>query len=436
MSDKRIYHPILAKHLREAGLCVDEAPSAEQWRQFLDGIDEKLGADDGGMLILDRNFDNMIRHAVDGFFIHDTRGNIIDANQAACQMLGYTHDELLSMGVADFEMDLEPGAIWDDMTVDEVYTVEGTHRRKDGETYPVETRVGAFMVDGRKVILALCRDITDRKQAEQKLRRLNNELEEARDEAIRANHSKSAFLANMSHELRTPLNAVIGYSEFLIEEMTDRDDQIYASDVERILTAGRHLLSLINDILDLSKIEAGKVELDITDISLSEMLADIESTAEPLARKNNNQLTIEFVGDVAEMRSDVTKIRQILFNLLSNACKFTSQGHVTLRVQPRSDTSLMEFSVTDTGTGMTEEQLDRIFNAFQQAEKSTTRKFGGTGLGLAITKHYCAMLKGSIHAESTIDEGTTFTVQLPVDLEQTLKTAGSDQKEAAAVTYT
>ncbi len=423
MADESSFHRLLATQLETLGLGPDQPPSEEQWRDFLTEIDDAYERRTEGAVILDKNFDNLIAHAVDAFILHDTKGNVVEANKAACEMLGYTREELLAMRVADFEMELDPGAIWDDMTVDEVFTVDGTHRRKNGTTYPVETRVGAFMVDGQKIVLALCRDITERKEAEEKLKRLNERLQSARDEAIRANHAKSTFLANMSHELRTPLNAVIGYSEFMIEEMQDEGEELYVPDLERILTAGRHLLSLINDILDLSKIEAGKVELDVASFELSELLDDIDATVRPLAQKNNNELTLELGdelcgtqdGHAAEMRSDITKIRQILFNLISNACKFTNDGEVTVRATAQAGGEAVRFTVSDSGVGMTEDELERVFKAFQQADASTTRKFGGTGLGLAITRHYCRMLGGSIDVESTPGEGTTFTVVLPLD---------------------
>ncbi|MFW6053241.1 MAG: response regulator [Persicimonas sp.] len=423
MADEPSFHRLLATQLETLELSPDQPPSEEQWRDFLTEIDDAYERRTEGAVILDKNFDNLIAHAVDAFILHDTKGNVVEANKAACEMLGYTREEMLAMRVADFEMELDPGAIWDDMTVDEVFTVDGTHRRKDGTTYPVETRVGAFIVDGQKIVLALCRDITERKAAEEKLKRLNERLQSARDEAIRANHAKSTFLANMSHELRTPLNAVIGYSEFMIEEMQDEGEELYVPDLERILTAGRHLLTLINDILDLSKIEAGKVELDVSSFELSELLDDIDATVRPLAQKNNNELTLELGdelsgtqdGHAAEMRSDITKIRQILFNLISNACKFTNDGEVTVRATAQSGGEAVRFSVSDSGVGMTEDELERVFKAFQQADASTTRKFGGTGLGLAITRHYCRMLGGSIDVESTPGEGTTFTVILPLD---------------------
>lgn len=417
MSDFEI-HPVVLADLDALGLKLDEAPSAETWRAFLERVDGRFRQKMSGAVILDQNFDNMITHAVDPFFLHDTRGNILEVNRAACEMLGYTREELLESQVSLFEMELKPGAIWDHMTVDQVFTVTGTHRRKDGSTYPVETRVGAFMVDGQKIVLAMCRDITSRKKAEEELLRLNTQLETARDEAILASRTKSTFLANMSHELRTPLNAVIGYSEFLLEEMEDEGDERYTKELRNIRTAGNHLLSLINDILDLSKIEAGQIDLEVGEFDVAEMIAGIQSTVQPLADKNHNRLVVEVAKDVGVMRSDVTKIRQILFNLLSNACKFTKEGTVQIGVSvAEDDDSWVRITIADNGLGMSADELERVFQAFQQADVSTTRRFGGTGLGLTICEQFCHLLGGSIAVESEPGQGTVFTVLVPRYLE-------------------
>jgi PAS domain S-box-containing protein len=356
--------------------------------------------------------------APDALIMHDAQGRIVDVNDAMCRMSGYTREELLELNVADIEMNIDPGAFWDDMTTDEVFTVEGRHLRKDGTSFPVETKVAALMSGDEKVICALCRDISSRKEHEEELRRLNEELAEARDEAVEASQAKSAFLASMSHELRTPLNAVIGYSEMLREDFEDASLDEYVADIERIRTAGRQLLALINDVLDLSKIEAGRMDIDLAEFVAEELLDEIESTVRPLARQNGNSLNVECeVDSRGRLCSDRSKIRQILLNLLSNACKFTSEGEITLRVVPenRDDVHGLVWSVTDTGIGMTEEQLDRIFDEYAQAESSTHGRFGGTGLGLAISRQFCWLLGGDIEVESTSGEGTTFSVWLPAD---------------------
>ena len=237
----------------------------------------------------------------------------------------------------------------------------------------------------------------------------------ARREAEDANHAKSAFLANMSHELRTPLNAIIGYSEILAEDATESGDTSALKDLEKIQTAGRHLLDLINDVLDLSKIEAEKMTIDLETIDLDQFLRDIRHTVLPLSEKQSNRFEIALEGPLGHMLGDSTKIRQILFNLLSNAFKFTTAGEISLRVSrfagPHGD--WVRFEVRDTGIGMDAAQLERIFEAFTQADTSTTRKYGGTGLGLAITKRFSMMLGGGIRVVSEPGIGSTFTVELP-----------------------
>ncbi|MBI4776947.1 MAG: response regulator [Deltaproteobacteria bacterium] len=247
------------------------------------------------------------------------------------------------------------------------------------------------------------------------------ELAEARAEAEAANHAKSAFLANMSHELRTPLNAVIGYSEMLIEEAEENGREEFASDLRRILDAGKHLLTLINEVLDLSKIEAGKMELYLETFDVSDTLRDVVNTIQPLVDRNANTLVVRCPENVGSMHSDRTRLRQALFNLLGNACKFTHEGTISLNVARESlyGADWLVFSVGDTGIGMTSEQMDRLFQAFTQADASTSGKYGGTGLGLAISKRFCEMMGGDVTVESDHGRGTTFTIRLPASLDET-----------------
>src|SRR5271167_75882 len=221
---------------------------------------------------------------------------------------------------------------------------------------------------------------------------------------------KSAFLASMSHELRTPLNAIIGYSEMLHETAQDEGQDEFLPDLAKIRDAGRHLLGLINDILDLSKIEAGKMDLYLEEVDLAGLVEEVRSIVEPLVTANANRLEILCPGTLGTLYTDRTKLKQSLLNLLSNAGKFTHDGLVNLEVRPAP--AEISFIVSDTGIGMTEEQQGRLFQAFSQADASTTRQYGGTGLGLAISKHFCEMLGGSIAVESVPGQGSTFTITL------------------------
>ncbi|MEB3282016.1 MAG: ATP-binding protein [Lyngbya sp.] len=269
----------------------------------------------------------------------------------------------------------------------------------------------------------------------QRVAEYTEELEKAKFLAESANRSKSVFLANMSHELRTPLNAIIGYSEMLHDEAEDLGYDDFIPDLEKIQTAGKHLRDMISDILDISKIEAGHVTLYLEDFVVEEqLLKDVVTTAKPLAEKNGNTIKIEVKNEIGRMYADLPKVRQILLNLLSNACKFTHDGEITIcvkRVKTKPSTrrtssssksrfggSQMQqyliFQVKDTGIGMSEEQQKVIFQAFTQADASTTKRFGGTGLGLAISQRLCEILGGGITVESEEGKGSTFTVWLPV----------------------
>ncbi len=248
------------------------------------------------------------------------------------------------------------------------------------------------------------------------IRSAREAAEHARAAAEEASRTKSAFLANMSHELRTPLNAIIGYSEMLLEDAVDRGDEASEADLRKIETSGKHLLGLINDILDLSKIEAGRVETYLEPVEVKQLVADLKPLIEPLLAKNGNTLVVDCAADLGVMTTDVTKLRQSLLNLLSNAAKFTKAGEVSLAARRETGpdgSHWFVFAVRDSGIGMSPDQIARLFQAFTQADSSTTRNFGGTGLGLTITRHFCTMLGGSIDVESTPGVGSTFTIRLP-----------------------
>jgi len=280
--------------------------------------------------------------------------------------------------------------------------------------HKLEERVNERTAELNEINLQLKEEIEIRKKTELAFKK-------AKEVAEQANLAKSQFLANMSHELRTPLNAIIGYSEILFEEAKDQEQNDYTNDLLKIIQAARHLLAMINDVLDLSKIEAGKMQIHTETFDLTEVISEITSTISPLTTKNKNVLQVIWQGREGLVHSDITKIRQILINLLGNASKFTDQGIIQLRVGIEDDNkgiSWVRFQIKDSGIGISPEQQAKLFQPFIQADASTTRKYGGTGLGLTITQHFTEMLGGYLTLESKMGEGSTFTVLIPAQFSE------------------
>ncbi len=295
-----------------------------------------------------------------------------------------------------------------------------TYRWFLGQALPVRNRQGQIVR-----WFGTCTDIDDQKRTEA-------ELAAAKETAEEASQAKSQFLASMSHELRTPLNAIIGYSEMLQEEVEELQATGLSQDLLKIHSAGKHLLSLISDILDLSKIEAGKMDVYVEDFDLSDVVADVLNTIEPLVDQNGNVLERMVAEGLGQMTSDVTKVRQSLFNLLSNSCKFTHNGRITLDVSAmtKNQSEWVRLEVRDTGIGISPEKLRHIFEPFTQVASNEVNSAAGTGLGLTLTKNFCELLGGTLTVESEVDEGSTFTITLPRLLKGT---TGTGNRSGAAM---
>jgi PAS domain S-box-containing protein len=369
---------------------------------------------------------SLIESNIDALMTTDPRGIITDVNKQMEALTGCTRDELIGAPFKNYFTNPERAEAGINLVLNEkkLTDYELTVRSRDGAETVVSYNATTFYDRDRKLqgVFAAARDVTERKRAEQSLQESNIELEraiaaeaKARETAESANRTKSLFLANMSHELRTPLNAILGYSEMLQEEAEDQNLPDFLPDLQEIHGAGKHLLSLINDILDLSKIEAGKMELYLETFSVPNLIDEVVKTISPLVEANANTLRVFCPADLGTMRADITKMRQSLFNLLSNAAKFTKEGDISLEVsrEMMEGHEWIQFRITDTGIGMTEDQLIKLFQTFTQADTSTTRKFGGSGLGLALTRRFCQMMGGDVTVKSVPGESSTFTIEIP-----------------------
>jgi PAS domain S-box-containing protein len=376
------------------------------------------GRDDDDAL---RNPDARFRLAVEtlgeGVVITDAEDVIVYVNSRMAEISGYQREEMVGQRVAHLLVPDEDQAHYSQRNamrlqgVPEKYEV--SFRRKDGQRFWAEVN-GSPLRDASGAIVGMVGAVMDISER----RRIEEQLVAAVDASEDASRAKSAFLANMSHELRTPLNAIIGYSEMLQEDLRERGAADLVPDMVKIHGAGKHLLRLINDILDVSKIEAGKMDLVPEVFDVTTLVRDVASTIGPLVKARGNVLDVRCARALGAMKADLTRVRQVLLNLLSNAVKFTESGKIALEVDrmAMNDESWVRFRVRDTGIGMTPEQLARLFKAFTQADVSTTRKYGGTGLGLVISRQLCQMMGGEVTVDSAPGTGSTFTVLLPTGM--------------------
>ncbi len=374
----------------------------------------------------------------------DPKGVIRTFNAAARQMLGYAEEEIIGKATPvtfhdPGELARRAARLGDELGRPvragfEVFAAlaarggedlqEWTYVRKDGTRFPVLLSLTAMRGEQEEITgyLGVADDITERKAAER-------ELVAAKAAAETASRTKSQFLANMSHELRTPLTAIIGYSEMLEEEASEAALPRFVQDLKKVHSAGRHLLQLINDVLDLSKVEAGRVELCFEATTAEQLVRDAVATVAPLAARNGNTLDVRCPEETVPMETDVTRVGQVLLNVLSNAAKFTDKGRIEVEAEA-DGASHVRIKVRDTGIGIPPAKLARIFEPFAQADGSTTRRYGGTGLGLAICREYCTLLAGSIEVKSTPGKGSTFTIRLPRRPRRSPPAADRDDGEA------
>ncbi|NPE30880.1 PAS domain S-box protein [Methanococcoides sp. SA1] len=362
----------------------------------------------------EQKFRTFFNNSNDPILIYDLDGLILEVNEVACEFTGYGRDELLNMSIMDLDSSEYASNIPDNikqLQKGKCSIFESVAICKDGTPIHIELSNRIIDYDGKTAVLSTSRNLTKRKQAE-------DAMFNAKLVAEAANRTKDEFIANMTHELRTPLNAVIGFSEMLMLGTFGTLNEKQTKYANNINSSGKHLLDVINDILDLSKVEAGKMGLHPEEFEVSSAIEEVNMLVAPMAEKKRIKISTDIADDAIVIEADKTKFKQILYNLLSNAIKFTDQGgSVTIGGMISED--LLHISVKDSGIGISPEDQDKLFNPFFQADSSSTRKYGGAGLGLALIKKFVEMHGGEIWVESEVGKGSTFGFSIPTNLEGT-----------------
>lgn len=383
----------------------------------LDDYRDRLEASSSNLRKSEEHFRSLIENSSDVIAIIDSDGIILYCSPSIKRVLKYDEKDLINRSLLEFIHNKDKDSVQNSLQTivsqtATLYLPEFKFRDKNGTWRILEAIAKPFPAhDDTTKIIINSRDITNKKRAA-------SELEKTRDKALEANRIKSEFLANMSHELRTPLNAIMGYSQLLLAEIDDVDKERLQHDTTIMYKSGKHLLKLINEVLDISKIEAGKLVLQPEHFDITALVQDVVATVQPMNENNDNKLVTSFPPSLGSMYNDKTKVQQILLNILSNAAKFTSGGTIEINVR-RENTAEDEwilFVISDTGFGMTSDQLDKVFDPFYQADASLTRTYSGTGLGLAISKRFCELMDGTIFVASEPDKGTIFSVKLPLNI--------------------
>ncbi len=391
--------------------------------------DEAEARNAQAILASERRYRRLFETAQDGILILDAdTGQVADANPFMKDLLGYSQEEFLGRKlweIGPFKGSAASKIAFAELQLKDRIRYEALPlETKDGRRVEVEFISNAFLADKKQLIQCNIRDITERKRAEEEIRSLNAgleqrvaertiELQSAKEQAESADRMKSAFLANMSHELRTPLNGIIGFSEFLIDGKTGPLTVKQTEYVTDIFNSGRHLLQLINDVLDLAKVEAGKIDLHPETFSVGQAIKEVRSAVEPMAQRKKLAISMEVESSVDEVTLDKQKLKQVLFNLLSNAVKFTEDGGSVNIIVSLYEESRLRLQVQDSGIGIKAEDLDKLFIEFRQLDSGPARRHQGTGLGLALTKRIVEFQNGTIEVESKPGKGSTFTVILP-----------------------